>query len=155
MKYTGVIHADSTNERRELISNKITSIVEKVMSNIPFDAAADQMMLGFLRSRLPPCLTDEERAMSFNADSVNENNQLGLNAKVRLVRNHIACMTIEDDAAAVYHCMNNTRHAPIEGVDEVEDCLPFAIDYAEGIEMILKSYPKVIQVKDIPLDVSY
>jgi lysine-specific demethylase/histidyl-hydroxylase NO66 len=121
------------------------------------DAGCDELGKVFLSDPQPPALSYNEVAVvtAAKGGSANTMAQRPKNFKitpkhmVRLVREGVARLTVEDSKAIVYHCLDNSREfhgAPLQPLE-------FELDDAPALEMILQTTsPHWICVEDLLMD---
>eukprot|EP00698_Gefionella_okellyi_P014945 TRINITY_DN4177_c0_g2_i1.p1 TRINITY_DN4177_c0_g2~~TRINITY_DN4177_c0_g2_i1.p1 ORF type:complete len:500 (-),score=120.33 TRINITY_DN4177_c0_g2_i1:105-1604(-) len=146
MSYMGVMYSDrDDDQRRAAFQAHVARIMREIEDCIPLDAAADQMMATQMHSRLPPALPPAARKRCHPATATNK---VSVKSEVRLISKNVARMTVEEETAVVYHCVNNPRVYMAADAQFVE----FDISLAEGIEYIFTAYPRYVKVADIPLN---
>ena len=121
------------------------------------------MSLKFIGDRLPPALTpfeclakgstaDVDDANSSNSSESDEdvdfkNGDIFIGSKIRLVREGIARLIVEDDKIVLYHCVDNSRTFREVPLSPME----FEVDDAPALETILKTVsPEWITVGELP-----
>lgn len=121
------------------------------------DAGCDELGKVFLSDRLPPALSwNEVPLMGEGGNNSRSSSRtqpfqkaIAPSHMIRLVREGIARLTIEDGKAILYHCMDNSREyhgAPLQ-------TLEFELDDAPALEMILRTVPPHwICVRDLLMD---
>jgi hypothetical protein len=140
LDHLGVVYSDrdDSDAQRAALIGKACSLVHLVMGHLPLDSAADQIGSTFIRDRLPP--------PDHGAASTRPVLPATIQAPQRLLRlkgHGFARMSVEDDAAVVYHCLANARHKHCEGgggeaVDgHATGRLEFPIQCAELLEQLL------------------
>ena len=111
------------------------------------DAGCDEIGKTFLANRQPPALFSNE--MASLKDSKSRNFKITPTCMVRLVRDGIARLTVEDDKAVLYHCADNSREFQGNPLQPLE----FELDDAPALEMLLKTTsPHWICVADLVMD---
>lgn len=134
------VERDADEERRERIKERQEAFkadtkrrVLKVAKHAcdMIDAACDQIGKRFLSERLPPALTESEKAETAAADE--EHRKIQPNTLLQLVRPGIARMVLEDGQAVLYHCADNSRVYQEVPLSPME----FEMDDAPAIEQIL------------------
>ena len=154
---------------KELAKKKIARIANSAMNLI--DAASDELALKFLSERLPPAFTPFEcvgKGDSNDIDDDDDNNDddvsggraeedipdlntgdtnIYLSSRIRLVRDGIARLIVEDDKAVLYHCADNSKTFRENPLSPLE----FELDDAPAIEAILTTLsPQWIEVQHLP-----
>jgi lysine-specific demethylase/histidyl-hydroxylase NO66 len=111
------------------------------------DGACDQVAKRFMSGRQPFVLTKPEREQTSKADGEDdEEKQILPNTLCRLARPGIARLIIEDDAAVVYHCGDNSREYEGNPLSPVE----FELDDGAALEQLLTTVePHWIFVNDL------
>ena len=95
----------------------------------------------FLATRLPPVLDTKPTLETSSEFPLNEG------SLVRLVRADCVRLCVEEDAAVLYHCLENDR-----GVHCNEDlaALEYELDFAAALECLIVSYPNPVVVSSLP-----
>lgn len=148
LSYMGAIHSDAeSDERRNSFLSEMKKQMKIVLNEAlnMLDSASDQMACKFLVDRLPPVLTDQEEASTVEGSPLPK---FTVNTSIRLLRQGIVRMAIEDGKAIVYHSMDNSRKHHEVPLNPLE----FELDDAPCIEMILINYPNYVRVGDLPHD---
>ncbi|MFN9979555.1 MAG: hypothetical protein ACK53Y_06570 [bacterium] len=120
------------------------------------DAGCDELGKVFLSDRLPPALSWNEVPLMGEVNNRSSScitrhfqKVIAPSHMIRLVREGIARLTIEEGKAIVYHCMDNSREfhgAPLQPLE-------FELDDAPALEMILRTVPPHwICVQDLLMD---
>uniref|UniRef100_A0A7S3LN38 Bifunctional lysine-specific demethylase and histidyl-hydroxylase n=1 Tax=Aplanochytrium stocchinoi TaxID=215587 RepID=A0A7S3LN38_9STRA len=154
-KFMGVMHSDqdADTRRMEFSAHVVKLVQQLLLERLDVDLAADQMYAKFLHDRHKPRRVvendsdDSEDLEDHAEDSDCEDknrfhvelmNKLKLDSRFKLTVCDAARLTVEDDAAVVYHSLKNTRK-----YHEVDPRgLEFEVEDAEAIETILKSKPE-------------
>jgi len=112
------------------------------------DAGCDEIGKTFLSNRQPPALLANELASLKDSKRL-RNFKITPTCMVRLVRDGIARLTVEDDKAVLYHCADNSREFQGNPLQPLE----FELDDAPALEMLLKTTsPQWICVADLVMD---
>lgn len=153
LEYMGVQNSESHDPRRPSFIEKIHSLIKKLTSYAPIDAAVDQKAINFLHDCLPPVLTQEEKALSVhgaparweNGDVRDAAVQIEGRTQIRLLRKHMARLCSGDPNLLLYYSCENSRvyHK------EEPKFLEIDLEYVDGIEKLIHSYPKYITVDSL------
>ncbi|XP_077178827.1 ribosomal oxygenase 1 [Paroedura picta] len=154
LEYTGVLNSDVIDPRRTAFMRKIHTLIAKLMSYAPVDAAVDQKAKDFFHDCLPPVLTETEKALSVyglparweNGDVRDVDVPFRANTQIRLLWHGILRLCSEGDRMLLYYTTENSRvyHKEEPKYCEIEP------EYTDGIEFLLSSYPKYVSVEDLP-----
>lgn len=102
----GVIHSDEDdNSERQALMSRVVELVQRVVADLPFDAAADQIVRRFMHERLPPASLHP-----VPTSAAEPSVDISGSALVRLTHQNCLRMCIEEGSAAVYSCINNSRY---------------------------------------------
>jgi len=126
---------------REEAKKRIMRVSKEALSMI--DSACDQIGKRFLSDRLPPALTAAEAE---NTSESQSGAKIWPNTLVRLARQGIARLVLEDGKAVLYHCVDNSRVYRENPLSPME----FELDDAPALEALLTTVePHWIQVQDL------
>lgn len=143
--------------QRTVYQAKLIELCSRVVQLVSGDVGADDMMRRFVRDRLPPVPTKAEETDVAETKRIVAETSAGVlpeefggltpSSLVRIARPGIARIVQEDDCAALYHCMANSRvhHAAEEQV------LRFSPDTAPALSLLLSSYPAYLMISDLPI----
>jgi lysine-specific demethylase/histidyl-hydroxylase NO66 len=148
-KFMGFIHSENDDEARDAFKDQVLQLfgdMAEVLSEGPFDAAADQRSRAFLRERLPPYLSPTERSAAVGGDYYTTQLPVTVGSRVRLLRADCARLVYEDGMAIVYHAMANARAYRAHDEQSIE----FGPDFGPALETLLVSYPDYIVVRELP-----
>ncbi|VDK80195.1 unnamed protein product [Cylicostephanus goldi] len=115
------------------------------------DGGIDLMAREFMRTALPPRLTDEEKALSavgartdiLSGDVM----EFRPSTRVKLIRRHAQRLIFEsEDSCYVVHRMANSRI--YEGLPEQNFELP--VEYVSGYNALCDSYPEWMSLSEMP-----
>ncbi|XP_019118822.2 ribosomal oxygenase 1 [Larimichthys crocea] len=156
LTYMGVQNSDKDDTRRKKFFSRIESLMKKLTSYAPVDAAVDQKARDYLHDCLPPMLSPEESASSVKGAPVRwERGQvIGVGAhittqtKVRVLRAGCARLCSDGEAVHLYYTTDNSR------VYHKEEPKSFEInaEHTDAIEFLIHSYPKFVTVGSFPCD---
>ncbi|XP_059841599.1 ribosomal oxygenase 1 [Hypanus sabinus] len=155
LDYMGVQNSEREDDpRREAFNNKIYSLMRKLLKYVPIDAAVDQKAKDFIHDCLPPILTKEELACTVYSSPVRWRNggphnnvmQLRGNTRIRMVRSNIARLCGENGSILLYYSIENSR----EYHKEENKCIEIDPELADGVELLLCSYPQFIKIDSLP-----
>uniref|UniRef100_A0A8D0G785 Bifunctional lysine-specific demethylase and histidyl-hydroxylase n=1 Tax=Sphenodon punctatus TaxID=8508 RepID=A0A8D0G785_SPHPU len=156
LEYMGVLNSDMVDSRRDAFTEKIQSLIKKLVDYAPVDAAVDQKAKSFLHDCLPPVLTKNEKALSVhglparweNGDIYDVNIPIKRETQIRLLRHGIVRLCSEGDRMLLYYTTENSR------VYHKEEPKYFEIDpeYTDGVEFLFSSYPKYVSVDTLPCE---
>jgi len=135
-EFMGIINSDNiTDTRREDFVKNVVEHVNLVLQNIDFDIIADRMAVRFQEERTKPAELGKLGEDETPKQSVEK---LSLNSEVELAFPGVATLTVEGDAAILYHSCQNTRVHREAGPRGLE----FDLEDAEALEQILRSKPR-------------
>ncbi|KAE8286673.1 Ribosomal oxygenase 1 Bifunctional lysine-specific demethylase and histidyl-hydroxylase NO66 [Larimichthys crocea] len=156
LTYMGVQNSDKDDPRRKKFFSRIESLMKKLTTYAPVDAAVDQKARDYLHDCLPPMLSPEESASSVKGAPVRwERGQvIGVGAhittqtKVRVLRAGCARLCSDGEAVHLYYTTDNSR------VYHKEEPKSFEInaEHTDAIEFLIHSYPKFVTVGSFPCD---
>ncbi|TKS75499.1 Ribosomal oxygenase 1 [Collichthys lucidus] len=156
LTYMGVQNSDKDDPRRTKFFSRIESLMKKLTTYAPVDAAVDQKARDYLHDCLPPMLSPEESASSVKGAPVRwERGQVvGVGAhittqtKVRVLRAGCARLCSDGEAVHLYYTTDNSR------VYHKEEPKSFEInaEHTDAIEFLIHSYPKFVTVGSFPGD---
>ncbi|XP_060907797.1 ribosomal oxygenase 1 [Labrus mixtus] len=156
LTYMGVQNSDKDDPRRTKFFSRIESLMKKLTSYAPVDAAVDQKARGFLHDCLPPMLTPEELASSVQGaparwergQVVDVGKQVTTQTRVRLLRAGCARLCSDGEAVHLYHTTDNSR------VYHKEEPKSFEMnaEHTDAMEFLIHSYPKFVTVGSLPCD---
>ena len=139
-RYMGVVHSETQSEERIQFIEKAVEIFQSMIESMNFDRAADEMAIKFLHDRQPAVLSKTDKKQ---LGQVTHQTTLSPKNKVRLLRGpDMFRLTVEDDAAFLYHSCYNSRLYHEKEPQGVE----FDVDVAPAIELLLKTYPQPMVV---------
>ncbi|NWI21302.1 RIOX1 oxygenase, partial [Crypturellus soui] len=154
--YMGVAHSDVVDARRTAFVEKVQSLVKKLISYAPIDAAVDQRAKSFLHDCLPPVLTQSEKALSVygfparwqDGGTCDVDILITKDTEVRLLRHGIVRLCNEEAGVMLYYTTENSR------VYHKEEPKSLEIDpeYTDSIEFLLSSYPNHVSVDSLPCE---
>ncbi|KAM3861032.1 ribosomal oxygenase 1 [Diretmus argenteus] len=156
LTYMGVQNSDKDDPRRAKFFSRIESLMKKLTSYAPVDAAVDQKARDFFHDCLPPALTPEELATSVQGASARweHGEVLDVDAhfdsqtRVRLLRAGCARLCSDGEAVHLYYTTDNSR------VYHKEELKSFEIktEHTDAIDFLIYSYPKFVTVGSFPCD---
>ncbi|XP_069787027.1 ribosomal oxygenase 1 isoform X2 [Narcine bancroftii] len=155
MEYMGVQNSEREGDpRRQVFNKKIYSLMKKLLKYAPIDAAVDQKAKDFIHDCLPPVLTKEELACTVYSSPVRWRNggphntvlPLRGSTRIRMLRSNIARLCAENGSILLYFTIENSR----EYHKEESKCIEIDPDLADGVELLLCSYPQFIKVDSLP-----
>lgn len=137
-------------------TDKLTSVLDVHMKTVKdhaasaYEAAIDMMAREFMKTALPPLLTDEERSLSaygckdFNLFS--KELEFKPDTKIRLIRKHAQRLIFETERKSfIVHRMANSR--VYEGRPEVLFSLD--VKLSTGFATLMNAYPEWISVSEL------
>mmetsp|Transcript_14183 Transcript_14183/g.34567 ORF Transcript_14183/g.34567 Transcript_14183/m.34567 type:complete len:561 (+) Transcript_14183:164-1846(+) len=148
--YMGVMHSDKKNlsGKRDKFKATVSALLKKLMDEeyLPLDAAADQVARDFTHGRVPP-LGVKRKQKPQNQHKVEEQETPSITKTMRiaLVAKGCARVMMEDEAAVLYYCVNNSRAFK----EREEQSLPFADHCAPALERIITSFPRYVSVSEL------
>ncbi|WKY14004.1 hypothetical protein Q1695_004663 [Nippostrongylus brasiliensis] len=115
------------------------------------DGGIDHMARIFMRTALPPRLTNEEKARSVVGSGTNilsgEDVEFRPSTKVKLIRRHAQRLLFEnEDSCYISHRMANSRL--YEGLPE--QTFEFPSDFITGFNALCNSYPEWMSLSEMP-----
>ncbi|XP_062911595.1 ribosomal oxygenase 1 isoform X1 [Mobula hypostoma] len=155
LDYMGVQNSERGDDpRREAFNKKIYNLMRKLLKYAPIDAAVDQKAKDFIHDCLPPVLTKEELACTVYSSPVRWRNgrphngimQLRGSTRIRVVRSNIARLCGENGSILLYYSIENSR----EYHKEENKCIEIDPELADGVELLLCSYPQFIKIDSLP-----
>ncbi|KAG8011429.1 Ribosomal oxygenase 1 [Nibea albiflora] len=156
LTYMGVQNSDKDDPRRTKFFSRIESLMKKLATYAPVDAAVDQKARDYLHDCLPPMLSPVESASSVKGAPVRwERGQvIGVGAhitaqtRVRVLRAGCARLCSDGEAVHLYYTTDNSR------VYHKEELKSFEInaEHTDAIEFLIHSYPKFVTVGSFPCD---
>ncbi|XP_051867635.1 ribosomal oxygenase 1 [Pristis pectinata] len=155
LDYMGVQNSEREGDpRRETFNKKIYNLMRKLLKYAPIDAAVDQKAKDFIHDCLPPVLTKEELACTVYSSPVRWRNggphntilQLRGSTRIRMLRSNIARLCGENGSILLYYTIENSR----EYHKEESKCIEIDPELADGVELLLCSYPQFIKVDSLP-----
>ncbi|KIH58791.1 cupin family protein [Ancylostoma duodenale] len=119
------------------------------------DGGIDLMAREFMRTALPPLLTENEKALSAvgsNADILHGKPlEFRPSTKVKLIRRHAQRLIFEsDDSCYIVHRMANSRL--YEGRPEQNFEIP--LEFVSGFNALCDSYPEWMSLSEMPDDIN-
>ncbi|XP_019864286.1 PREDICTED: bifunctional lysine-specific demethylase and histidyl-hydroxylase NO66-like [Amphimedon queenslandica] len=154
--YVGFVHGNSKDKRICQFFDKTHDLFSRIVQYAPLLSAADEMAVDFLHSSLPPCLSEnEKKCMIYNRGpsleedgKVTHQTMITLDTMIKIVRQKSVRLTNDGSEYSLYFNTGNTRiykeKDPQVIVLEEEDAM--------AIQFLIKSYPKFVYVRDLPLD---
>ncbi|KAM4600764.1 ribosomal oxygenase 1 isoform 1-T1 [Polymixia lowei] len=156
LTYMGVQNSDKDDPRREKFFSRIGSLMQKLGSYAPVDAAVDQKAKDFLHDCLPPMLTPEEVATSVqgaptrweDGQVLNVGEHINSETRVRLMRAGCARLCSDGEGVHLFHTTDNSR------VYHKEELKSFEIktEHTDAVEFLIHSYPRFVTVESFPCD---
>ncbi|XP_034756937.1 ribosomal oxygenase 1 isoform X1 [Etheostoma cragini] len=156
LTYMGVQNSDKDDPRRTKFFSRIESLMKKLITYAPVDAAVDQKARDFLHDCLPPMLTPEELASSVQGASTRWERgqvldigaQITTQTRVRILRAGCARLCSDGEAVHLYYTTDNSR------VYHKEEPKSFEIkaEHTDAMEFLIHSYPKFVTVGSLPCD---
>ncbi|XP_041038838.1 ribosomal oxygenase 1 [Carcharodon carcharias] len=155
LEYMGVQNSEREDDpRRETFNKKIYNLMRKLLKYAPIDAAVDQKAKDFIHDCLPPVLTKEELACTVYSAPARWRDggprnivlQIRGSTRVRMLRSNIARLCGEDGSILLYYTIENSR----DYHKEEEKCIEIDPELADGVELLLCSYPQYIKVDSLP-----
>ncbi|XP_056150550.1 ribosomal oxygenase 1 [Lampris incognitus] len=156
LTYMGVQNSDKDDPRRSKFLSQIESLMKKLASYAPVDAAVDQKSKGFFHDCLPPVLTPEELASSVQGAPIRWGHDEVLDVgatirnqtRVRLIRAGCARLCCDGETVHLYYTTENSR------VYHKEEPKSFEIktEHTDAVEFLIHSYPKFVTVGSFPCD---
>uniref|UniRef100_A0A8C2QFD2 Bifunctional lysine-specific demethylase and histidyl-hydroxylase n=2 Tax=Cricetulus griseus TaxID=10029 RepID=A0A8C2QFD2_CRIGR len=156
MDYMGAQHSDSKDPRRTAFMEKVRVLVAHLRHFAPVDAVADQRAKDFIHDSLPPVLTTTEEALSVHGlpvhwsdgELVDEGARLTTETEVHMLQDGIARLVGEGGRLFLYYSVENSRVYHLEE----PKCLEIHPQQADAMELLLRSYPEFVRVRDLPCD---
>ncbi|XP_071760454.1 ribosomal oxygenase 1 [Centroberyx gerrardi] len=156
LTYMGVQNSDKDDPRRAKFLSRVESLMTKLTSYAPVDAAVDQKARDFLHDCLPPMLTPEELYSSVQGaparwdrgKALDVGAHVNSQTRVRLLRAGCARLCSDGEAVHLYYTTDNSR------VYHKEELKSFEIktEHTDAIEFLIHSYPKFVTVGSFPCD---
>lgn len=155
LEYMGVQNSEREDDpRRETFTKKVYSLMKKLFKYAPIDVAVDQKAKDFIHDCLPPVLTKEEVACTVYSSPIRWKNggphnavlQLRGSTRIRMLRSNIARLCGENGSILLYYTIENSR----EYHKEESKCIEIDPELADGVELLLCSYPQYIKVDSLP-----
>ncbi|KAK3580866.1 hypothetical protein CHS0354_032927 [Potamilus streckersoni] len=157
LNYMGLAFMDIENPRRKDFLQKVTSLVEKMMTKYaPVDAACDQMGKQFVHDSLPPVLSDFEKANSIHGTGEHWEDskkqvvgtvEIEPDTHIKIIRKGILRLVTEDENVRIYHSLDNTRI--YHGIDP--QFIEITAEAAPAVEYLILAYPDYVPVDSLPL----
>ncbi|EPB68707.1 cupin family protein [Ancylostoma ceylanicum] len=121
------------------------------------DGGIDLMAREFMRTALPPLLTENEKALSAvgsNADILHGKPlEFRPSTKVKLIRRHAQRLIFEsDESCYIVHRMANSRL--YEGRPEQNFEIPLEVRFVSGFNALCDSYPEWMSLSEMPDDIN-
>ncbi|XP_067844770.1 ribosomal oxygenase 1 [Heptranchias perlo] len=155
LDYMGVQNSERDDDpRRDAFHKKIHNLMRKLLKYAPIDAAVDQKAKSFIHDCLPPVLTKEELACTVYSSPARWRDgsprniilQIRGNTRIRILRSNIARLCGENGNILLYYTVENSRHYH----KEEAKCIEIDPELADGVELLLCSYPQYIKVDNLP-----
>uniref|UniRef100_UPI00398EE1E5 ribosomal oxygenase 1 isoform X1 n=2 Tax=Pristiophorus japonicus TaxID=55135 RepID=UPI00398EE1E5 len=155
LDYMGVQNSERDDDpRRDSFNKKVFNLMRKLLKYAPIDAAVDQKAKDFIHDCLPPVLTKEELACTVYSSPARWRDggphnivlQLRGSTRIRMLRSNIARLCGESGNILLYYTIENSR----EYHKEEEKCIEIDPELADGVELLLCSYPQYIKVDNLP-----
>ncbi|TNM94777.1 hypothetical protein fugu_017536 [Takifugu bimaculatus] len=154
LTYMGVQNSDLDDPRRPKFLSQIETLMKKLASYCPVDAAVDQKARDFLHDCLPPMLTTAEQASSvkgartrWECDQVmDDSSDISTRTRIRLLRAGCARLCSDGEAVHLYYTTDNSR------VYHQEELKSFEVntELTDAVEFLIHSYPKFVTVGSLP-----
>ncbi|XP_067901457.1 ribosomal oxygenase 1 isoform X2 [Heterodontus francisci] len=153
--YMGVQNSEREDDpRRESFNKKVYNLMRKLLKYAPIDAAVDQKAKDFIHDCLPPVLTKEELACTVYSAPARWRDggprnvvlQIRGSTRIRMLRSNIARLCGENGSILLYYTIENSR----DYHKEDEKCIEIDPELADGVELLLCSYPQYIKVDSLP-----
>ncbi|KAM6953932.1 ribosomal oxygenase 1 [Aplochiton taeniatus] len=156
LTYMGVQNSDQEDPRRAKFLSHIESLMQKLVTYAPVDAAVDHKARDFLHDCLPPMLTPEELASSVqgaparweSGEAVNVAMPIRNQTRIRLIREGCARLCSDGEAVHLYYTADNSRVYHKEEPKSFE----MRTEYTDAMEFLIHSYPKFVSVASLPCD---
>lgn len=156
LTYMGVQNSDKDDPRRTKFFSRIETLMKKLTTYAPVDAAVDQKAREFLHDCLPPVLTPEELVSSVQGaparwecgQVMDAGAQITTETRVRVLRAGCARLCSDGEAVHLYYTTDNSR------VYHKEELKSFEIkaEHTDAMEFLIHSYPKFVTVGSFPCD---
>ncbi|XP_037607325.1 ribosomal oxygenase 1 [Sebastes umbrosus] len=154
LTYMGVQNSDEDDPRRTKFFSRIESLMKKLTTYAPVDAAVDQKARSFLHDCLPPMLTPEELASSVQGASarwergqvMDAGAQITTQTRVRVLRAGCARLCSDGEAVHLYYTTENSRVYHKEELKSFE----IKVEHTDAVEFLIHSYPKFVTVGSLP-----
>ncbi|CAG03554.1 unnamed protein product, partial [Tetraodon nigroviridis] len=156
LTYMGVQNSDKDDPRRQQFFSQIETLMKKLTTYCPVDAAVDQKARDFLHDCLPPMLTPVELASSVKGartrweggQVTDESLDINTQTRVRLLRAGCARLCSDGEAVHLYYTTANSR------VYHQEELQSFEVkaEFTDAVEFLIHSYPKFVTVGSFPCD---
>ncbi|XP_059504678.1 ribosomal oxygenase 1 [Stegostoma tigrinum] len=155
LDYMGVQNSEREDDpRRESFNKKIYNLMRKLLKYAPIDAAVDQKAKDYIHDCLPPVLTKEELACTVYSAPARWRDggprnvvlQIRGSTRIRMLRSNVARLCGENGSILLYYTIENSR----DYHKEDEKCIEIDPELADGVELLLCSYPQYIKVDSLP-----
>ncbi|ESN91945.1 hypothetical protein HELRODRAFT_116230 [Helobdella robusta] len=155
LNYMGMAFSDYETESRKRFTDKLKTLIDRLWSYCPIDPAVDQLGVAYLKSSLPPCLTEYEKECSVfgNGERWSESKGTVMKAceiepdtEIRIIRRG-SVRLVSEETVSVYHNLENAR--VYEGSES--KCIEVEHEEAEVIEFLLNKYPEFVLVEELPI----
>ncbi|XP_064601898.1 ribosomal oxygenase 1-like [Liolophura sinensis] len=159
LHHMGIANSDLNSPVRKAFLKKLETLMSKLLSHAPVDAACDQMGKQYIFDSLPPHLTDDEKSCSIHSAGekwspskmcVIGTAEVEPDTQIKLIRRGaIRLLTEGEDQVHVYHCLENTRLYHGHGEPQYID---ISVEAAPAVEFLIHSYPEYVLVDDLPME---
>lgn len=156
LNYTGVVNSDIESAQRDAFTQKVSSLLTKMIHNYcPIDAACDQLGKQFIHDSLPPVFSEMEKSCSVHghgekwdpvSQGVKGNTEVEPDTMIKLVRKGCLRLVTEEDTVRVYHNIENARVYRGREPQFIE----ITPDLAPAVEFLIHSYPEYVSVDSLP-----
>lgn len=151
----GLAFSENDSPERTEVRAKVKSLFERIFDHASVDDAVDQMGKKYQVDALPPYVSKEEKQRTVYGEKVviEDGNvqcpfEITPETKVKLLKANILRLVDEEGSLRVYFHSDNSKeyHEYEPTYMEIEE------DDAPVISMLVNEYPKLVIVKDLPID---
>ncbi|XP_058825896.1 bifunctional lysine-specific demethylase and histidyl-hydroxylase NO66 [Topomyia yanbarensis] len=155
-QHFGIVFSDNATQTRKELIHRIKNLVDKIFTEEAIDTAVDQMAKRFQHDALPPLVAADEIPNSVYGANYTHNpdGTVALRipfteqSSVRLLRRNILRLVSEENKIRIYYHTDNSR----EYHEYEPNFLEVDHDTALGVELLVKVYPQMVTVGDLPVE---
>merc|ERR1712137_1752 len=136
--FMGVMYSEEESSEREEFFDHAFQLVNRTLTNLPFDAAADQMAVKFLYDSLPPP----------NIPSAQQSKPVNLSSEVRLVSKSSVRIVGDEECILFYY---NTKNSRVYH-DVEPQYIEMPLESSDALEYLVNSFPSFVSVGSLPMD---